>query len=252
MASVAERASNMGVFLVDEHPLFRTGLRLRLEEAHDMEPVGEAATGEDALRQLRRGNGPNPDVILVDLSPSDISETEFIQAIEKASPGRPTRVLVVSAAESDEAVIRAMSAGAHGFMGKTAPWEELMPAIRLVAGGGVAFGSPLAARMETIFSAVRRIPGHSVFPQLTTREAEVLDLLARGYGNRAIARALYVAEKTVRNHVTHIFAKLQVHDRETAAAQARKAGMGAEPRHSASLKTCGSVRNDPPTNRGRG
>ncbi|MER7708049.1 response regulator transcription factor [Kitasatospora sp. NPDC097605] len=215
------------MFLVDEHPLFRAGVRIGLEEAHDMELVGEAATGEEALRQIRRGTGPTPDVILVDLSPSEISETEFIQEIDKASPCRPSRVLVVSAEESDEAVVRAMSAGAHGLMAKTEPWEELMPAIRLVAGGGAAFGPPLAARMRTLFSTVHHCPGASAFPQLTTREAEVLDLLARGHGNRAIARALYVAEKTVRNHVTHILAKLQVRDRAMAADRARKAGMGA-------------------------
>ncbi|NEY34056.1 response regulator [Streptomyces sp. PRKS01-65] len=229
----APRSSHSGpctetvrVFLVDDHPLFRAGVRLELEKFPDIELVGEASTPEEAAHALRRRGWPGPDVILADLSASEIREDEFIRTATELSDGRCVRVLFVATAETDEAVIAAMSAGAHGFLEKNTPRDELVQAIRLVAGGGAAFSPMVAARMGTYFSAVRALPDTVVFPDLTAREREVLDLLARGHGNREIARRLVLAEKTVRNHVSHIFAKLQVRDRAEAVVRARNAGVG--------------------------
>ncbi|CAM5359534.1 DNA-binding response regulator OS=Streptomyces alboniger OX=132473 GN=CP975_07520 PE=4 SV=1 [Streptomyces alboniger] len=216
----------MRVFLVDEYPAFRAGIRAGMENAPDMELTGEAPTGEQALRALEDDPRLRPDVILADLQSSGMTESDFLRAAGELSDGSPMRLLVLSGEGTDESVITAMSAGAHGFIGKTASWDELMRAIRLVAAGGAVFGPVVAARMPAYFSAVREVCGQSAFPRLTAREREVLDLLARGCGNREIARKLVLSEKTVRNHVTHIFAKLQVHDRAMAVARARSAGMG--------------------------
>ncbi|MET8573049.1 response regulator transcription factor [Streptomyces sp. NPDC004783] len=214
------------IFLVEEYPVFRAGIRGGVEKAPDMELTGEAATGEEALRILEENPRTRPDVILADLRSSGMTEEDFLRAAGELPDGRPMRLLVLSAGGTDESVITAMSAGAHGFMEKAAPWDELMRAIRLVAAGGAVFGPDVAARLRAYFRAVRDLYGQSAFPQLTSREREVLDLLARGSGNREIARQLFLSEKTVRNHVTHIFAKLQVHDRAMAVARARSAGMG--------------------------
>lgn len=224
--TAGERQATVRVFLVDEHPMFRSGVRLEMEKTRDLELAGEAATGEDAIREIEATFQPRPDVVLADLPLPDMSERDFIRTAGGISEGRETRILAVSSVETDDAVIAALSAGAHGFIGKTAPREELMLAIRLVAAGGAVFGSIVADRMRSYFSAFSGLPGQRVLPQLTSREREVLDLLARGCGNREIARKLFLAEKTVRNHVTHIFAKLQVNDRAMAVVRARSAGMG--------------------------
>lgn len=214
------------MFLVDDHPLFRAGVRQELDKSQDIEVVGEAATGEEAVREMRDESWACPDVILADLSSSGISEEDFVRAADELSRSCPARILFVSVLETDEAVIAAMSAGAHGFLGKTTPRDALTQAIRLVAGGAAVFGPMIAARMEAYFSAVRGLPDETAFPELTAREREVLELLARGCANREIARRLFLAEKTIRNHVSHIFAKLQVQDRAAAVVRARRAGMG--------------------------
>jgi DNA-binding NarL/FixJ family response regulator len=215
------------VFLVDEHPMFRAGVRLELERSHDLELAGEAATEEEAVRELHHNNQSIPDVIVADLPPSRIWGGDFIRTVGKLSEEQAARILIVSITESDEAVIAAMSAGARGFLGKTVPREHLILAIRLVAAGGAVFSPAIAQRMQSYFSAFGDLPEQSGFSHLTLREREVLDLLARGCGNREIARRLVLAEKTVRNHVSHIFAKLNVRDRAMAVVLARSAGIGA-------------------------
>ncbi|MEU5582686.1 MULTISPECIES: LuxR C-terminal-related transcriptional regulator [Streptomyces] len=211
---------------MDKYPAFRAGIRVGMESVPDMDLTGEAPTGEQALRALEDDPRLRPDVVLADLQSSGMTESAFLRAAGELSVSSPMRLLVLSGEGTDDSVITAMSAGAHGVIGKTAPWDELMRAIRLVAAGGAVFGPVVAARMPVYFSAVREVCGQSAFPELTAREREVLDLLARGHGNREIARRLVLSEKTVRNHVTHIFAKLQVHDRAMAVARARSAGMG--------------------------
>ncbi|MEU7135047.1 response regulator transcription factor [Streptomyces sp. NPDC046261] len=225
--SVCDHGAIARVFLIDDHPMFRAGVRLALEREDDMEVVGEAATGEEALEEIRGHPRAVPDVILMNIPSTGIQENDFIRTA-RGLAGPTTRILIVSMEEAtaDEVVVAAMSAGALGFISKAAPCEQLLEAVRIVMSGGAVFCPAIAARLEGYFSAVGSLPGQVVFPQLTVREREILDLLARGYDNRGIARRLVVSEKTVRNHVSHIFAKLQVSDRTTAALRARNAGMG--------------------------
>lgn len=222
-----ESRSAVRVFLVDDHPLFRTGVRSAVEHGRVMRIAGEAATGGEALAALHDGTWRNPDVILADLASLGIPIAEFIGLIKELAGARPVRFLIVSTAESDDTVIEAMRAGAHGFLRKSTDRDELIRALHVVTSGGAVFGPPVAGHLERYFAKVCGEGGPEVFPELTSREREVLDLLARGHRNRDIARRLFLAEKTVRNHVSHVFAKLHVTDRSAAVARARTAGLGA-------------------------
>ncbi|WP_238014347.1 response regulator transcription factor [Dactylosporangium sp. AC04546] len=225
------------VFLVDDHPLFREGVRAALEASPGLDVVGEASSGDEALRVLlpERPDGPEKpdrhhpvDVVLMDSRLPDRSGAEVTRALVAAGSARwpPPRILVLSMSEDDEDVITALRSGARGYVVKSAPRDELLRAVLTVAAGGAAFSPPIAARLGEYFAAMRREPGRSAFPGLTERELEVLDLIARGYSNRRIARELTLSEKTVRNHVSHVFAKLHVSDRTAAAVRARAAGLG--------------------------
>ncbi len=226
LAAAHETRSAINIFLLDDHPLFRTGVRSAVEDIHDMRIAGEAATGGEALEALRDGRCRHPDVILFDLAAVEIPMAEFIRATKELSDPGAVRFLIVSTADSDAAVIEAMRAGAHGFLRKSTARDELIRAIQFVTGGGAVFGPSIAERLERYFTEIRRDCGPEVFPQLTSREREVLNLLARGHRNRDIAHLLFLTEKTVRNHISHIFAKLEVKDRSAAAARARNAGLG--------------------------
>ncbi|MEU3980643.1 response regulator transcription factor [Streptomyces sp. NPDC026672] len=214
------------VFLVDDHPLFLTGLRVALEDA-GITVVGEAHTGKEALDSLRAPEFA-ADVVLVDLQLPDRSGLDVIRSlVSDAEAGAPTPYfLVLSASESDTAVVMALRAGAHGYLVKETPREELIRAVWVVAGGGAAFSPVVAARLAPLFSAVHELPSRAALPELTDRERQVLDLVARGHNNRRIARALTLSEKTVRNHVSHVFTKLGVGDRAAAVVLARDAGLG--------------------------
>lgn len=220
----------VGVFLVDDHPMFLEGMRVALESSGEVEVVGEAFRGEDAVDFVGM-LGPAVDVVLMDLRLPGMSGLEAIRAITADSgsnadrPYRP-RVLVVSMFEEDDEVVAALRAGAHGYVAKEASRDELLRAVRTVADGGAVFSPAIARRLGTYFSAVHELPSRAAFPHLTDREREILDLVARGYANRRIARALVLSEKTVRNHVSRVFAKLQVTDRSAAAMRARDAGLG--------------------------
>ncbi|MGA6158695.1 LuxR C-terminal-related transcriptional regulator [Stenotrophomonas sp. NPDC087984] len=228
LAAAHETRSAIRVFLLDDHSLFRTGVRTAVEDSRDMRIAGEAATGGEALDAFRDGPCRHPDVILADLASVEIPMAEFIGAARELSDPGTVRFLIVSTADSDDAVIDAMRAGANGFLRKSTARDELIRAIHVVTCGGAVFGPSIAERLERYFTEIRRDCGPEVFPQLTSREREVLDLLARGHRNRDIARRLFLAEKTVRNHISHIFAKLEVKDRSAAAARARTAGLGVE------------------------
>jgi DNA-binding NarL/FixJ family response regulator len=135
-------------------------------------------------------------------------------------------VLVMTMSTDDDAVVAAMRAGARGYVVKGAGRGDLLDAVRTVAAGGAVFSPTVADRLGSFFSGLAAQPGRELFPQLSEREREVLDLMARGYDNRRIARELYLSDKTVRNHVSAVIGKLEAPDRAEAIQRARRAGMG--------------------------
>ena len=168
----------------------------------------------------------NPDVVLMDLNLPDGSG---IDATRRVLDHRPeTHVLVITMSADDDAVVAAMRAGARGYVVKGASRNDLVQAVATVAAGGAVFSPAVAARLGTFFSGMAAQPGREAFPQLSDREREVLDLVARGYDNRRIARALYLSDKTIRNHVSTIVTKLGAPDRAEIIARARRAGLGQE------------------------
>jgi DNA-binding NarL/FixJ family response regulator len=209
------------VLIADDHQLFRDGLNALLLSAPDTEVVGEAASGKEAIQLASE---TRPDVILMDLQMPDMDGIEATRHIVQASP--QIKVLMVTMFEDDQSVFAAMRAGARGYVLKGAKHEEMLRAIRAVSSGEAIFSPSIAARMMDFFAAGRRQNPEEAFPELTDREREVLNLIARGESNAEIAAALTISVKTVRNHVSNIFGKLQVADRAQAAIRAREAGFG--------------------------
>ncbi|MEV0171365.1 response regulator transcription factor [Streptomyces sp. NPDC050803] len=209
------------MLIVDDHPLFRDGLKSALESSGGAVVVAEAESADqvpDAVAQHR------PDVVVMDLTLPDTSGIEATRKLVEQYPGLP--VLMLTMSDDDGSLLAALQAGARGYMVKGAGAEDILHAVRTVAAGGAVFGAEVAARLGTLLSAGPRYEAERLFPSLTTREVEVLGLIARGYDNRRIARELVLSEKTVRNHVTHVFDKLQVTSRAEAVARARDAGLG--------------------------
>lgn len=208
------------VLICDDHPLFRNGIRGLLESIPDTEVVGEAATGQEAV-DLAASLEPN--VVLMDLKMPGLSGIEATRQIARRVPG--AKVLVLSMLEDDESVFAAMRAGARGYLLKGATQEATALAIGAVVDGGTIFGPGIAERVMRFLAGPRRPESH-VFPELTRRELEILALIAQGHTNPEIADALYVSLKTIQNHVSTVFTKLQVVDRVQAALRAREAGLG--------------------------
>ncbi|WP_407562100.1 response regulator [Streptomyces sp. 184] len=218
--------SAVRVFVVDDHPVFRDGVRVALENVPDLEIAGESGAGEDALTALASPD-VRADVVLMDLHLPGCSGVEATRQLNSpCRSGEVPRVLVMSASVEDDAVVAALRAGAYGYLDKGASRAELLGAVRCVAAGGAVFSPAVAERLSRYFSALHTVPAGRAFPQLTQREREVLDLIARSYNNRRIARELVLSEKTVRNHISNIFTKLGVQDRIAAMLRAREAGLG--------------------------
>ncbi len=210
--------------IADDHPLFRDGMRGLLDSLADTEVVGEASSGEEAVELAK---DLQPDVILMDIKMPGMNGIEATREILHTRPC--TGVLVISMFEEDDSVFAAMRAGAKGYLLKDSSGEEVVHAIRAVASGEAVFGPGIAQRLTSFFSAPSpaAVP-RRVFPELTEREEEVLSLVARGESNQQIAQELFLSLKTVRNHVSNIFLKLQVSDRAQAVIRAREAGLGQE------------------------
>jgi DNA-binding NarL/FixJ family response regulator len=208
------------VLIADDHPLFREGMRGRLDRVADIEVVGEAASGDEAVEMARK---LELDVILMDIKMPGLNGIEATREILRASP--EIGVVVLTMFEDDDSVFAAMRAGAKGYLLKDSGGEGVIHAIRAVASGEAVFGPGVAERIMGFFS-VPRPRQQRLFPELTEREEEILSLVAQGKSNQEIARQLFVSLKTVRNHVSNILLKLQVADRAQAVIRARDAGMG--------------------------
>jgi DNA-binding NarL/FixJ family response regulator len=208
------------VLIADDHPLFRNGMRALLSSVQDMEVAGVATKGEEAVALA---TSLQPDVILMDLQMPGINGIEATRQILHTSPH--IRVLVVTMFEDDHSVFTALRAGARGYILKDADEDEILRAIRAVGRGEAIFSPTIAQRLIDFFSAPQPILLPQIFPELTDREREVLGLIAQGHNNNDIARRLGLSLKTVANHVSNIFSKLQVADRAQAIIRAREAGL---------------------------
>ena len=209
------------VVVVDDHPMYRDGLLQMLANSAETEPVGEAATGEDAVEMVGR---LRPDLVLMDLRLPGMSGVEATRRILEDAPGLP--ILVLSMLDDDDSVFAAMRAGARGYLLKGVDRDELLQAIRAASLGEVIFGASIARRVMAFFAGAPMAAAAAAFPELTEREREILERIARGETNPAIARGFGLTEKTVRNHVSNILNKLQVADRAGAIVRARDAGLG--------------------------
>ncbi len=216
-----EDEETLRVLIADDHPIFRDGIRALLASVPDFEVTGEAATGEEAIAAAAASQ---PDVVLMDLQMPGIGGVEATRQILFASPH--IRVLIVTMFEDDYSVFTAMRAGARGYIIKGANSSDMLRAIRAVGSGEAIFSPAIAARLMSFFAAPRPAIPAQTFPELSVREREILDLIAQGASNADIAHRLVLSPKTVRNHVSNIFSKLQVADRAQAIIRGREAGLG--------------------------
>jgi DNA-binding NarL/FixJ family response regulator len=213
-------AMHIRVLIVDDHPVFRDGVRGLVERAPDLELVGEAETGAEAVALAAERR---PAIILMDLRMPEMSGIEATRRIVAADPS--VGVLVLTMSEDDDSLFAAMRAGARGYIPKDADADELLRAIRAAAVGEMIFGKAAVTRLMPFFAAGGG--GRSAaFPELTGRELEILELIAAGCSNAEIGQRLGIAPKTVRNHVANVLNKLEVADRSQAIVRAREAGLG--------------------------
>ena len=208
------------VVLVDDQPLVRTGLRMILSAAEDIEVVGEAADGEEAIKTCSE---LSPDVVLMDVRMPGVDGIDATQAI--TSKDSPPKVLVLTTFDLDDVVYEALRAGASGFLLKDAPEERLITAIRVVADGGSLFAPSVTRALIAEFAQRSRPPSTASVDRLTERETEVLVQIARGMSNAEIAEALFVTENTVKTHVARILMKLGLRDRVQAVVLAYECGL---------------------------
>src|SRR6266487_3882292 len=211
---------SLRILIADDHPLFRKGMRTLLNATLDMEVVGEATTGQEVIELAAT---LQPDVILMDLQMPGINGIEATRQILHTSPH--IRILVVTLFEDDSSVFTALRAGARGYVLKDAKEEEIVRAIWAVGSGEAIFSPAIATRLMDFFAAQHPGVSKEIFPTLTDREREILQLIARGSTNNDIARHLGLSVKTVNNYVSNIFSKLQVADRAQAIIRARDAGL---------------------------
>jgi DNA-binding NarL/FixJ family response regulator len=209
------------LLLVDDHPLVREGLRALLTSLPNMTVVGEASDGEEAVIMALE---QQPDIILMDLHMPKLNGIEATRRILQASPH--IGILVLTMLGDDDSVFGAMRAGARGYILKGASKMEVLRAMTVVAHGEAIFSPQIAQRLVQYFANMRPVIPEQAFPDLTQREREVLALIVDGKSNAQIADILVLSPKTVSNHISNIFSKLQVVDRAQAISRARQAGLG--------------------------
>jgi DNA-binding NarL/FixJ family response regulator len=209
------------ILIAEDSIPFREGLISLLRSIDDFEVVGEAGSGEETLRLA---NQLQPDVVLMDIQMPGMNGIEATRRIIYASPH--ISILMLTMYEDDESVFAALRAGARGYLLKGALKPEIARAVRGVASGEAIFGPSIARRLMQYFTAARSPDLSQAFPELTEREFEILNLMTQHLTNVEIAERLSLAHKTVRNHVSNIFAKLQVADRAQAIIRGREAGLG--------------------------
>jgi DNA-binding NarL/FixJ family response regulator len=208
------------VLIADDQALMRAGFRMIIDAQPDLEVVGEAIDGTDAIRHYER---LTPDVVVMDVRMPVMDGIAATRRLTAADP--PARVLILTTFDLDEYVYDALRAGASGFLLKDRPPEELVAAVRIVAAGDALLAPSVTRRLIEEFATRAPSPSRSELAELTDREREVLVLIARGLSNAEIARALFVAETTVKTHVGRILAKLQLRDRAQAVVLAYESGL---------------------------
>ncbi|GAB2864488.1 response regulator transcription factor [Actinocorallia aurea] len=215
------------ILLADDHPVYRDGLAMLLGSVPGIDVVGTAASGAEAVTGAAE---LQPDIVVMDVGMPGMDGIEATRRVTAASPH--IGVVVLTMAEEEATLFAAMRAGARGYLLKGANQAEIVRAIRGVAAGDVIFGPSVARRVADFFAGPQDAeasvpePAEYVFPQLTPRERDIIELVAAGRSNAQIAAALFLSQKTVRNNVSNIFTKLHVADRAEAIIRARDAGLG--------------------------
>ncbi len=205
------------ILVVDDHPVVRAGLVLMLGTQPDMEVVGEAGDGQEAVGRVA---ALAPDVVLMDLEMPGLDGVEAIQRIHAG--GSDARILVLTAYDTDERILQAVQAGARGYLLKGAPRDEIFQAVRVVHGGGSLLQPAVATKLLDRVGDLLRGEREEA---LTERELQVLELMAKGYRNKEIARDLCITERTVKFHANILFQKLNVDSRTEAVSQALQRGI---------------------------
>jgi DNA-binding NarL/FixJ family response regulator len=211
------------VLLVDDQVMVRKGFRLLLEAEEDIHIIGEAENGADAISQINR---TNPDVVLMDVQMPVMDGLEATRQIVDRKPEISPRVLILTTFEKDEYIFEALRSGASGFLLKNAPPEDLIDAIRIVANGNALLAPSVTRRIISEFAKIPSTEKHKgKLEQLTVREVEILQLLAKGSTNAEIANTLFISEATVKTHISNTFTKLDLRDRVQAVVFAYESGL---------------------------